>query len=80
VTEAKVTQHSQATGPGYLSISEQRREVEEEGLAKRHRLDGVVKVLALVQLHLGEDRKGAELWKMFIQTSSGQPLWEGAQM
>ena len=36
----------------YLSIPVQRREVKEEGLSQRHTVDGVVKVVTLIQLHL----------------------------
>lgn len=34
-----------------LSISIQRREVEEEGLSQRHAVDWVVQIVTLVQLH-----------------------------
>lgn len=42
--------------------------MEEERLAQRHRLDGVVETLAFVQLHLGAERKGHSLqyWGDFI--------------
>lgn len=45
----------------HLAISEQRWEMEEERLTQRHCLDGVVETLALVQLHLGTERKGHSL-------------------
>lgn len=41
----------------YLAISEQWREVEEEGLAKRNRLNRVVEVFTFVQLDLESGNK-----------------------
>lgn len=41
----------------YLAISEQRREVEEEGLAEGNRLNRVVEVFTLVKLHLERRNK-----------------------
>ena len=44
----------------HLTIPEQGREVEEEGLAQGHRLDRVVKVVAFVKLHLeSRDKAGS---------------------
>ena len=52
---------------GYLSISVQRREVEEERLSQRDTVDWVVQIVALVKLHL-DKRKSYESWsKMFTK-------------
>lgn len=44
---------------GYLSISVQRREVEEERLSQRDTVDWVVQIVTLVKLHL-DKRKSCE--------------------
>lgn len=41
----------------YLSISVQRREVEEEGLSQRDAVDWVVEIVTLVELHLDKERR-----------------------
>lgn len=41
----------------HLSVSVQRREVEEQRLSQGHAVNGVVQVVAPVQLHLGAERK-----------------------
>lgn len=42
----------------YLSVTRQGREVEEQGLAKRHGLEGIVQIVALAELHLWRGRNG----------------------
>lgn len=41
----------------HLSVSVQRREVEEQRLSQGHAVNGVVQVVAPVQLHLGGGKK-----------------------
>lgn len=48
----------------YLAVSEQWREVEEEGLAKRNRLNRVVEVFTLVQLDLESGNKAGRALEM----------------
>lgn len=48
----------------YLAISEQWREVEEEGLAERNRLDRVVQVFTFVQLDLESGNKAGRAFEM----------------
>lgn len=69
--------------PGrYLAVSEQRREVEEEGLAERDRLNRVVEVFALVELYLENKTKQDGLVNgntpsLSSWTSSGQLISRG---
>lgn len=66
----------------YLAVSEQWREVEEEGLAKRNRLDRVVEVFTFVQLDLESGNKAdwllnRDTTNLPFRTSSGELLpWE----
>lgn len=49
---------AEAERHGYLSVSVQRREVEEERLSQGHTVDGVVQIVAPVQLHLTRGEEG----------------------
>lgn len=55
--ELKRRQERERRRGRYLAISEQRREVEEEGLAEGHRLNRVVEVFALVEFYLESKTK-----------------------
>lgn len=54
----------------HLSISVQRREVEKKRLAQRHAVNGVVQIVAPVQLHLGGGRER----ERFGETSTGDAM------
>lgn len=50
----------------YLSISEQRWEVEEQRLPQGDSVDGVIKVLTLVKLHLWREEKQHTYAKSYL--------------
>lgn len=56
-----------ATGLSYLAVSEQRREVEEEGLAQGNRLDWVVQVFTFVKLYLERRNKAGRAFEIKTQ-------------
>ena len=71
-------------GP-YLAVSEQRREVEEEGLAKRNRLNWVVEVFTFIKLYLESRNKARWTFELkhnkpFVSDSSGELISWGERI
>lgn len=59
---------------GYLSVSLQRREVEEERLSQRNAVDGVVQVVAPVQLHLEGGGRDFNKTRQCLERTNGNYL------